>query len=174
MRSAIFYSGKPIRSLQTMLRHISDADPNVLPVVPDGQYGNSTYASVLSFQHAYQLPQTGSTDLFTWNKIITAFDKASPNLTVPAAIPRWSVGRSILPGDFNYHLFTVQAMLAALSDFFPAVAPPAITGTLDPVTQSGLEWVQTTAGLPQTGSLDTATWNYLIYIHRTVIGTGEK
>ena len=52
MREPEYYLGRPVRSLQTMLRQIADTDSRVLPVIPDGHYGKSTYASVRSFQEA--------------------------------------------------------------------------------------------------------------------------
>ena len=39
MNDADFYIGKPIRSLQTMLRVIAAADEAIPQVVPDGIYG---------------------------------------------------------------------------------------------------------------------------------------
>lgn len=174
MRKPEFYLDKPILSLQTMLRHISAVDPRVLPVIPDGQYGSNTFASVLSLQEAYGLPLTGEVDLATWDTIVAAFDRALPQLTAPATAPAWSAGQSVQPGQFNYHIYLVQAMLAALADFFPYLTTPSLSGTLDTVTQQGLQWIQSAAGLPPTGALDTATWNYLNGIYRTMTNDGQK
>ena len=44
MNDADFYIGKPIRSLQTMLRVIAAADEAIPQVVPDGIYGPDTEA----------------------------------------------------------------------------------------------------------------------------------
>jgi len=38
MREPAFYLGKPVRSLQTMLRHISEEDTRILPLIPDGVF----------------------------------------------------------------------------------------------------------------------------------------
>lgn len=174
MRHPMFYPGRPITSLQTMLRQISDVDARVSPVIPDGQYGGSTYASVRSFQHANSLPADGSTDLNTWNAVVDAFDRSIHSVQIPNLTPQWSSKQSVQPGAFNYHLYVVQAMLAALADFFPTLSPPPITGTLDATTQEGLKWVQTAGGIEATGALNTATWNDLNAIFRTVIGTGVR
>lgn len=50
MNDADFYIGKPIRSLQTMLRVIAAADEAIPQVVPDGIYGPDTEAAVTAFQ----------------------------------------------------------------------------------------------------------------------------
>ena len=71
MREPEFYLGKPVRSLQTMLRHISEEDTRILPLIPDGVFGGNTYASVRSFQQTYQLPDTGAVDSSTWNSIVS-------------------------------------------------------------------------------------------------------
>ena len=174
MRRPDYYIGRPVESLQTMLRLISDTDPRIQKVVPDGQYGGSTYASVRSFQKSYALPVTGLADLETWNKIISVFDKSMRSVHTPALIPRWSSGQRVEPGMFHYHLYIVQAMLAALADFFPVLTAPQLTGTLDMATQDGLRWVQHAGGLQESGHLDTSTWNTLNAIYRSVIGTSEK
>lgn len=173
MKEASFYQAKPILSLQTMLRLLSTANPHILPVIPDGLYGSNTYASVLSFQEASALPVTGETNLDTWNKIVAAFDDALPHLTAPMISPMWSTSQSVLPGQSNYHLYLVQAMLAALAQFFPVLPTPSITGELDSTTQQGLRWVQLAAGLEENGALDTATWNYLTAIYRAIVKDGK-
>ena len=173
MRDSAYYIGKPIESLQTMLRMISEIDPSVLPVIPSGQYGGSTYASVRSFQESNDLSSTGSTDLQTWNKVTEAYENALLYRSIPAVRPAWSSDQTVRPGESNRHLYLVQAMLAALSHSFPELVPPALTGTLDPLTRNGLRWVQKASNLPQSGTLDTATWNQLTALYRTVVGDGN-
>lgn len=168
------YTDMPIKNLQTMLRYISEKDPRILPVIPDGHYGSNTYASVRSFQEAYGLAPTGLADTDTWSAIVSAYDLSVPHLTVPATIPGWSTGQSVLPGQFNYHLFLVQAMLAALAEFFPNLEPPQISGTLDPVTEGGLRFVQSASGLTENGILNTATWYYLNGLYRTITADGNR
>ena len=167
------YLGKPVQSLQTMLRHISDLDPRVLPVIPDGHYGPNTYASVRSFQEAYGLPVTGQTDQQTWDAISAVHNQLLPQLTVPVIVPVCSTGQTIYPGQSNYHLYLVQAMLAALSHFFPQLERTQLTGILDPATETGLLWIQKASGIPETGALNTETWHYLNGLYRTMTGEGN-
>lgn len=169
-----FYAGRPVSSLQTMLRLISETDTRILPIVPDGIYGANTYASVLSFQDAYGLPLTGETDLLTWDTIVRAYDRAVPQTTSPTLSPIWSTARTVEPGQSNYHIYLVQAMLAALSDLFQQLTPPELNGILDETTQQGLRWIQGASALSQTGALDTVTWNHLNALYRAVIKDGRK
>lgn len=173
MRNPVHYIGRPIESLQTMLRTISDIDQSVLPVVPGGQYGASTYASVRSFQESTEADTTGIADLSTWNSIVHSFGKAELQRTPPVIRPAWSSSQSIRPGEKNQHLYLVQGMLTALSLFFPELSRTGLTGLLDSPTQNGLRWVQKAGGLPVTGHLDTATWNQLSGLYRTMIGNGS-
>lgn len=173
MRKPKFYSGKPVYSLQTMLRTISFADAGVLPLIPDGTYGSNTYASVLSFQEAFGLPQTGETDLQTWTAVAEYYNRLLPQIT-PLSSPSFMLpGNTVSPGTFSPHLYTVQAMLAALADYFVDLSPPELSGRLDPVTQQGLAWLQTAAGLPQTGTPDTITGNFLSAVYATMLQTAS-
>jgi peptidoglycan hydrolase-like protein with peptidoglycan-binding domain len=172
MRKADVYLGRPVYSLQTMLRQISMMDNRVLPVVPDGRYGRSTTASVRSFQKARGLPQTGRVDPATWKAISRVFDAAKSEQTAPVTQPLWKPGTAIRPGQCNLHLHLVQGLLAGLSKLYPAIPTPQTTGCLDPSTEAGLRWIQMVSGLPQTGELNTATWHALNGLYRVAAGEG--
>lgn len=173
MREADFYLGNPVYSLQTMLRQISDFDSRVLPVVPDGYFGPSTIASVRSFQQAYGLPVTGDVDEGTWNTIVRVHNMARAERNMPNIQPLWFPGQSIEPGEENVHLLLVQAMLTALSRYYPELEAPRLTGILDPVTEQDLKWIQQSADLPRTGALNTLTWHALTGLYRITTGIGE-
>lgn len=173
MREPEYFLGKPVQSLQTMLRHIADADSRVLPLIPDGYYGPNTYASVLSFQQAYGLPETGQVDPETWDRIVAIHDMVFPNRVPPVTSPIWSAGQVIEPGQSNNHLYLVQAMLTVLAKFFPTLEAPPINGVLDPSTAAGLRWLQRASGLPETGALNTATWHSLNNLYRVTTSNGQ-
>ena len=175
MREPEYYLGNPVLSLQTMLRRISDSDARILPLIPDGYYGPNTIASVRSFQEAYSLPVTGSVDQQTWDSIVSAYTRVLPEQTAPVTQPLWFPGQSVQPGESNIHLYLVQAMLLALSQYYPDLTPPdQVNGTLDASTEQGLRWIQRAAGLPETGVLNTLTWHALNDLYRTTTGTGEQ
>ena len=173
MRDPEYYIGRPVESLQTMLRTISDTNAHILPVIPNGQYESNTYASVRSFQKVTGLPETGTVDLETWNKLVEAYNRSLLQYTIPTIRPNWFSAQKVLAGEYNRHLYLIQAMLTALSLEFPDLTAPAPTGILDLQTQTGLRWVQAASGLEQNGSLDTATWNSLNALYRTTIGNGS-
>ncbi len=148
MRKPEVYLGNPIRSLQTMLRHLSDDDPRILPLIPDGFYGPNTHSSVRSFQEVYGLPVTGRTDHDTWPAIANAY--------------------GLLPAREPLHVSLAQAQLAALARHYPAVTAPQTHGVLDTHTKNGLRWVQKAAGLPETGGWDHRTRYALEGLFRTM------
>lgn len=173
MREPQDYLNRPVLSLQTMLRQLSDLDDRVLPLIPNGQYGKNTFASVQSFQQAAGLPATGLADLATWTALRQIHDQALELLRSPTTEPQWQVDQSVSPGEENLHLYLVQAMLTALATFFPQLAAPALSPVLQEDTAAGLRFVQEAAGLPQTGALDTLTWHALNDLYRVTVGTGE-
>ena len=96
MNDADFYIGKPIRSLQTMLRVIAAADGTIPQVVPDGIYGPDTEAAVTAFQARSGLPPTGEADQATWNRVVDAYLKlGSFVLPIEALRIRWQPQQSI-------------------------------------------------------------------------------
>ncbi len=58
-----------VRLLQTYLTRISQSNPAVGAVSSTGYFGPVTRASVLAFQKAYGLPQTGVVNAATWDEL---------------------------------------------------------------------------------------------------------
>lgn len=174
IREPAFYIGRPIFSLQTMLRQISFRDPRVLPVIPNGTFGRNTYASVRSFQAAYGLPQTGRVDQTVWDAVAAAYEAALRDVFPPEVLPFWPVGQVLRPRAQNPDLYLAQAMLYVLSQRFRDLPTPTFSGTLDAATAKGLRWVQQAAGLPQNGSLDTQTWRILSSLYRGMTGPAAE
>jgi len=172
MRASNYYIGRPVTSLQTMLRGISYTDDRILPVISDGKYGKSTYASVLSFQQVHGLPLTGNTDLQTWNAISDAYAAMKPGASAVRLFPTWPQRTALSPGDRNFHVYLAQAMLLVLSEFFSELPVLQLTGIIDTDTAAALRWLQTAASLPAAGNLDAITWYHLNSIYRTMVGDG--
>ena len=63
-----------IYELQTMLRLLSQINPNFPPVNPDGIYGPETVSAVSAFQRFHGLPVTGVTDNSTWETIVDIYE----------------------------------------------------------------------------------------------------
>lgn len=163
MRPDESFVGQPIRSLQTMLRVLSEDDDALSPVVPDGIYGQQTINAISAFQRRYGLPVTGVTDQNTWEAIVRAYEPAL--IRVGKAQPIEIImdpGQIYRLGDSDPNLYLLQAILLYLSTQHEDISQPSTSGILDSPTSEALAGFQILAGLPPTGELDKITWKYLV------------
>lgn len=164
MRPNESFIQQPIRSLQTMLRVISEDDPHLPIIVPDGIYGPETVTAVTAFQTREGLPQTGITDQQTWERIVLAYEPAL--IRVGKAEPIEIImdsGEIFRIGDENPYIYLLQSILTQLAKDAPNITPPIHSGVFDATTADALAAFQFLAQLPQTGELDKITWKHLVH-----------
>lgn len=65
--------GASVLALQEYLNEISLVYTEISPVSPTGNFGPNTRAAVLAFQREFGLPETGTVDRVTWNRITQTF-----------------------------------------------------------------------------------------------------
>lgn len=162
MRPKESFVSQPVRSLQTMLRVIAEADPQHSSVIPDGIYGKNTTQSVSDFQRIHGLPVTGVADQATWDAIVPVYQNAL--VLVDEAQPLQIIlnpGQVIRRGEKNPNLFLVQAILTVLSEAWQSIPAPGHSGILDLPTAESLSAFQNFSLLPATGELDKITWKHL-------------
>lgn len=162
MRPPESFVGQPVRSLQTMLRVISEYNGIVPTVIPDGIYGNETRDAVLAFQRNNGLPVTGITDQKTWEMIVDKYDDAI--VFIGKAEPLEIImdpNRIYVLGDRSPNLLIAQAVLDYLSQKHPPISAPSRDGFLDDPTAASILSFQKLTGLPATGNLDKKTWQQL-------------
>ena len=175
MNDASAYLGRPIRSLQTMLRVIAAAEELLPVVVPDGIYGPDTEAAVTAFQVWRGLPATGVTDQTTWNEIVGAYlELGSSVLPLGALRIRWQPQQTIDAGQENLHLYLIQGMLAALCRRFSNFPPLPVDGTHGAASVAAVQALQRLCGLPDSGSIDQTTWEYLSSLYALTSGDGDR
>lgn len=174
MNGMTAFHGKPVRSLQTMLRLIAAANPEISTVIPDGVYGMSTMRAVTSLQRYARLPATGVVDLATWNEIISMYYDAAEDLLSPQALEIFlQPGQRIVPGEENQHIHLVQAMFRAIGSLVAEVPPVEPNGRNDKATTQAIIWLQEISDLPATGELDRRTWRYLVGLYRITAFDGK-
>ena len=162
MKPAPFFNGRPVRSLQTMLRVIGEQNGENVTVVPDGIYGPQTLSAVARFQMGSGLPATGVADQSTWDAIVAAYEPAL--ILISEAEPVQVVlnpNQSIHAGESHPHMYLVQSMLTVLSQAHSSIPAPPISGVLDAATAEALSMFQQLNNLPETGVLDKITWKNL-------------
>ena len=163
MRPEESFVGANVRSLQTMLRVISESDSKIPAVIPDGIYSQDTLNAVSAFQRVHSLPVTGVADQLTWEMIVREYDLAVIQRGKPQAIQiLLEPGQVIRLGEYNANLYLTQAMLAFLSTAEASIPRPEVSGTLDSGTAGALRAFQILSDLPQTGELDRLTWKKLV------------
>ena len=156
MRPVESYIEQPVRSLQTMLRVISEDDSRYPIIIPDGIYGPETMHAVSTFQRLNGLPVTGITDQFIWEEIVRKYENALVRVdraeSIEVLIDQEQVFR---PGDNNPYIYLAQSMLTQLSHDHPNITAPAHSGIMDESTTNSIAAFQTLAGLSP--SLDHKT-----------------
>lgn len=162
MRPDESFIQQPVRSLQTMLRVLSERDDRYSSVIPDGIYGQSTISAVSTFQRIHGLPVTGVTDQDTWESIVAEYEPALIFVTEAQPVEIILNPNEVLRrGEESPYLRVAQALLWVLSEVYGSVGRPGQNGILDEATADSLASFQAISGLPMTGELDKVTWQQL-------------
>lgn len=162
MRPDESFIQQPIRSLQTMLRVLSERDDRYSSIIPDGIYGQSTVSAVSNFQRLHGLPVSGVTDQRTWEAIVAEFEPALIHVTEAQPVEIILNPNEVLRrGDESPYLLVAQALLWVLSEVYGSIGRPSQSGVLDEITADSLSSFQSLSGLPMTGELDKITWQQL-------------
>ena len=163
MRPPESFVEQPVRSLQTMLRVISEDDNSYPTVVPDGVYGPGTMNAVSAFQRKNGLSATGITDQTTWETIVEKYESAL--IRIENAEPIQIImnpGQVYRRGDASPYIYLLQSMLTQLSHDHAAITIPTHSGILDEPTARSLSGFQALSDLPVTGEFDKLTWKHLV------------
>ena len=164
MRPNDSFVEQPVRSLQTMLRVLSEDDPTFPTVIPDGIYGPDTMHAVSAFQRRNGLTVTGIVDQAFWDTLVTAYEKARIRVEPAEYIEIiMDPGEEFLLGDSSPYIYLLQSMLTQLSKDHSTIQPTSHNGILDEVTSGSLAAFQTLSNLPSTGTLDKITWKHLVH-----------
>lgn len=162
MRPDESFLQQPVRSLQTMLRVLSEYDDKYQPIIPDGIYSSNTASAVANFQRIHGLPVTGVTDQDTWDRIALEYEPAL--IFVDSAQPVEIIlnpNEVLRRGSSSPYLYVAQALLRVLSETYGSIGKPGMSGKLDSATSDALSSFQSLLGLPMTGELDKYTWKNL-------------
>lgn len=162
MRPQESFVGQPVRSLQTMLRVLSEYNGIIPPLIPDGIYGSETRNAITIFQQNNGLPATGIADQTTWELIADQYDNAL--IFIGKAEPLELImdpNRVYVLGDYSPNLLIAQSILYYLSDKHTTISAPSRDGVLDNLTSASIQSFQRLIGLPPTGNLDRKTWQQL-------------
>ncbi|MBQ8961071.1 MAG: peptidoglycan-binding protein [Ruminococcus sp.] len=162
-----------IMELQTYLHAIALMDSDIPAIVPDGVYSQETAAAVKAFQRKYGLPQTGAADPATWNSIVSVYRKYLTAAPVAyAAFP--SAAYVAHKGEHGQLIYIIQAMLMDISRRYDNAPRVDVCGDYDDATAVAVKRFQQWCGVPQSGDVDSGTWNLLVSCCEHISHTGPK
>ena len=151
-----------ILEIQRYLYAISLYDDSIPQVLPDGVYGQDTVLAVRAFQKEYGLPVTGNTDTATWNRIVNVY--RSYLAAAPVAYSVFPSAKYVLgSGDRGELVYIVQAMLDSIGTSYDNAPVVDVCGNYDTATADAVKQFQRRTALPQTGKVDSVTWNMLVH-----------
>ena len=175
LNNETFFLGRPVTSLQTMLRIIAMDDSTLPTVLPDGIYGDQTVKAVRAFQRREGLPCTGITDEATWNAIRSCYHRARVELEPAAPL---EIGMQphqvILEGSDNLQVLLVQAMLHNLHQVYANLPDCCTSGVCDLQTTAAVRALQHCCGMTESGILNKELWRMLAGLYSQAIGNGDR
>ena len=149
-----------ITELQRYLHGIDMSRGKLPAVIPDGIYGEITKSAVSEFQREHGLSATGETDTATWDEIVKEYLSINTEPRELAVFP--SPDYICKAGCSGMIVSVIQLILFDLSRSYDNLKKIDVTGEYTPETTSAVKIFQEKSGLPDTGEVDSATWNMLV------------
>ncbi|MBQ8496329.1 MAG: peptidoglycan-binding protein [Clostridia bacterium] len=155
-----------IYELQTMLRLLSQTDP-LLPIInPDGIFGPETERAVLAFQTGAGLAPTGIVDFGTWTAITNAYQNALRLTRRGLALFPFPGGDyKVERGEESDLVYIIQIMLSSIDVAYDIFDDIDISGIYDEKTEAAIRIFQRINRLAETGIVDSTTWDRLALDH---------
>ncbi|MBE6976724.1 MAG: spore cortex-lytic protein [Ruminococcaceae bacterium] len=168
------YPGTPLRRgstgpnvvvVQVELNRISQNYPAIPKLANvDGIYGSRTEAAVRRFQEIFDLTPDGIVGPGTWYELVRLYTAVN-NLSELRSQGQqfysisWAYPNSYYEGDTGSNIRFLQYMLSVLSAYITDIPRVEVDGIFGPATREAVIAAQRWFGLPQTGSVDAATWD---------------
>ena len=186
------YPGTPLRRgstgpnvvvLQVSLNRVAQNYP-AIPKIPavDGIFGSRTEASVRAFQQIFGLTPDGIVGPATWYELVRLYTGVTQLSELRSQgqqfyAVNWSPPNGLQVGDSGEKVRLLQYMLSILSSYISAIPPVSVDGIFGNATRAAVLAAQRRFGLPETGNVDSATWDeiYDQYsgIENTTLRSGE-
>ena len=168
------YPGTPLRQgsigpnvvvMQVALNRIAQSYP-AIPKIPaaDGIFGSRTAATVRAFQRIFNLTADGIIGPATWYAIVRLYTAVTSLSELRSQGQQfyainWSPPGVLQIGDSGEKVRQLQYMLSVLSNYIPEIPGITIDGIYGARTRSAVLASQRRFALPETGSVDAATWD---------------
>ncbi len=158
-------SGPNVVVVQVELNRISQNYPAIPKLANvDGIFGSRTENAVRKFQQIFNLTPDGIVGKATWYALVrlyTAVTRLSELRSQGQQFyaVNWQAPNSLQQGSTGDKVRNLQYMLAVLSEYISQIPSIAVDGIYGPETARAVSAAQGYFGLPQTGTVDAATWD---------------
>lgn len=168
--------GPNVIVVQQELNQISQNYPAIPKVAVDGIYGRNTENAVRAFQRIFGLTVDGIVGRNTWYELVRLY------VAVLNLAELWSQGQryysiswtypvNLSVGDRGAQVRYLQYMLSIVGQYISSVPVIAVDGIFGTRTRDAVYAFQRFAGLPQTGVVNSRTWDA---IYNQYIGISGK
>ena len=157
-----------VKSLQKCLLELSRVIPELPSHAVTGVYSETTRDDVLIFQSHAGLPETGVADAATFAAIKREYDEAVANRACEKGLP-FPLTLPLSLGARGTSVTVVQSVIGELCEVYRSIPSPGVTGRYGSPTAYAVGLLQRRYGLPETGTVDAATWRRILsdYTART-------
>ena len=158
-------TGPSVVTIQVELNRISQSYPAIPKISQvDGIFGAQTEAAVRKFQEVFNLDADGVVGKATWYALVRYYTAVTSLSELRSQGQRyyansWALYNPIDQGDRGIKVEHLQYMLSVLSAFIPEIPPISVDGIFGPNTRNAVLAAQRRFGLPQTGVVNTVTWD---------------
>lgn len=161
-------SSSGVLTIQYYLSYISAFIPSVLDTSVDGTFGEQTRNSVISFQKAYGLPETGIVDRAVWDEIENVYYsllQVSPYQFSPGD-PLPFPGRVLRNGIEGDDVRALQEYLNFISNTYTEIPKVTVDGVYGPGTAAAVAAFINLFGLPGNPERVSAQdWDAIVSIY---------
>ena len=158
-------SGPNVVVVQVELNRIAQNYPAIPKLaVVDGIYGSRTEASVRRFQEIFSLTPDGIVGKSTWYALVRLYTAVTSLAELRSQGQRfysisWEYPQAIRQGDQGEKVRHLQYMLSVLSAYIQQIPSLNVDGIFGTNTKNAVLAAQRYFGLPETGTVDEATWD---------------
>ena len=150
-------TGLEVSVVQYYLAVVAYFDPRVSSPTFNGVFDEATRQSLISFQSAYGLSETGEADEETWNRLASVY-RGNISSVESGVSAELFPGALITLGSEGEDVLLVQKYLASVASVYKEIPVPPQSGVYDATTQNAVRVFQGLSGIQQSGVVGPITW----------------